>query len=100
MHNCNRSENYSIEEAINGEQGVRIAKKIIPDLIISDLNFTIDFSYINYFVVFYLLLSILLSSKAEGSNLGINLMKIGNKTAPPGKINMASDGMLLKISMS
>ena len=31
------SENYSIEEAINGEQGVRIAKKIIPDLIISDL---------------------------------------------------------------
>jgi signal transduction histidine kinase/ligand-binding sensor domain-containing protein/DNA-binding response OmpR family regulator len=31
------SENYSIEEAINGEQGIRIAKKIIPDLIISDL---------------------------------------------------------------
>jgi signal transduction histidine kinase/DNA-binding response OmpR family regulator/streptogramin lyase len=31
------SENYLIEEAINGEQGVRIAMKIIPDLIISDL---------------------------------------------------------------
>ena len=29
--------NYIIEEAINGEQGIRIAKKIIPDLIISDL---------------------------------------------------------------
>ncbi len=30
-------EDYSIEEAINGEQGVRKAKKIIPDLIISDV---------------------------------------------------------------
>jgi signal transduction histidine kinase/DNA-binding response OmpR family regulator len=29
--------NYSIEEAVNGEQGVRLAEKIIPDLIISDL---------------------------------------------------------------
>lgn len=29
--------NYIIEEAINGEQGVRIAETIIPDLIISDL---------------------------------------------------------------
>ena len=28
---------YSIEEAINGEQGVRKAEKIIPDLIISDI---------------------------------------------------------------
>jgi len=31
------SEIYQVEEAINGEQGVRIAQKIIPDLIISDL---------------------------------------------------------------
>jgi len=31
------SDNYLVEEAVNGEQGVRIAKKIIPDLIISDL---------------------------------------------------------------
>lgn len=29
--------NYQIEEAVNGEQGVRKAEKIIPDLIISDL---------------------------------------------------------------
>ena len=29
--------NYIIEEAINGEHGIRIAEKIIPDLIISDL---------------------------------------------------------------
>lgn len=28
---------YKIEEAVNGEQGIRIAQKIIPDLIISDL---------------------------------------------------------------
>jgi len=28
---------YLVEEAVNGEQGVRIAEKIIPDLIISDL---------------------------------------------------------------
>lgn len=31
------STNYKVEEAINGEQGIRIAQKIIPDLIISDL---------------------------------------------------------------
>jgi YesN/AraC family two-component response regulator len=29
--------NYLIEEAVNGEQGVRKAEKIIPDLIISDM---------------------------------------------------------------
>lgn len=29
--------NYHVEEAINGEQGVRKAEKIIPDLIISDM---------------------------------------------------------------
>ena len=29
--------NYFIEEAVNGEQGVRKAEKIIPDLIISDM---------------------------------------------------------------
>lgn len=29
--------NYLIEEAINGEQGVRKAEKIIPDLIVSDM---------------------------------------------------------------
>jgi signal transduction histidine kinase/ligand-binding sensor domain-containing protein/DNA-binding response OmpR family regulator len=28
---------YKVEEAVNGEQGIRIAQKIIPDLIISDL---------------------------------------------------------------
>ncbi|MCK7516478.1 MAG: response regulator [Ignavibacteriales bacterium] len=28
---------YQIEEAVNGEQGVRKAEKIIPDLIISDM---------------------------------------------------------------
>jgi signal transduction histidine kinase/DNA-binding response OmpR family regulator len=31
------SDSYSVEEAVNGEQGVRIAETIIPDLIISDL---------------------------------------------------------------
>jgi signal transduction histidine kinase/ligand-binding sensor domain-containing protein/DNA-binding response OmpR family regulator len=31
------SDSYAIEEAINGEQGVRKAETIIPDLIISDL---------------------------------------------------------------
>lgn len=31
------SDVYSVEEAVNGEQGVRIAVNIIPDLIISDL---------------------------------------------------------------
>jgi DNA-binding response OmpR family regulator len=31
------SDIYQIEEAVNGEQGVRIAESIIPDLIISDL---------------------------------------------------------------
>ena len=31
------SNNYIVEEAVNGEQGVRIAETIIPDLIISDL---------------------------------------------------------------
>jgi signal transduction histidine kinase/ligand-binding sensor domain-containing protein/DNA-binding response OmpR family regulator len=31
------SANYKVEEAVNGEQGIRIAQKIIPDLIISDL---------------------------------------------------------------
>ena len=31
------SDSYLIEEAVNGEQGVRIAENIIPDLIISDL---------------------------------------------------------------
>jgi YesN/AraC family two-component response regulator len=30
-------EDYMIEEAVNGEQGVRKAEKIIPDLIISDM---------------------------------------------------------------
>jgi signal transduction histidine kinase/DNA-binding response OmpR family regulator/ligand-binding sensor domain-containing protein len=30
-------ENFSLEEAINGEQGIRIAEKVIPDLIITDL---------------------------------------------------------------
>ena len=30
-------DNYFIEEAVNGEQGVRKAEKIIPDLIISDM---------------------------------------------------------------
>ena len=30
-------ENYHIEEAVNGEQGVRKAEKTIPDLIISDI---------------------------------------------------------------
>ena len=28
---------YQIEEAVNGEQGVKKAEKIIPDLIISDM---------------------------------------------------------------
>jgi len=31
------SDSYEVEEAVNGEQGVRIAEKIIPDLIISDI---------------------------------------------------------------
>lgn len=31
------SDNYLVEEAVNGEQGIRIAEKIIPDLIITDL---------------------------------------------------------------
>ncbi len=31
------SDSYAVEEAVNGEQGVRKAEKIIPDLIISDL---------------------------------------------------------------
>lgn len=31
------SANYKVEEAVNGEQGIRIAQKIIPDLIVSDL---------------------------------------------------------------
>jgi signal transduction histidine kinase/ligand-binding sensor domain-containing protein/DNA-binding response OmpR family regulator len=31
------SDTYVVEEAVNGEQGVRIAETIIPDLIISDL---------------------------------------------------------------
>ena len=31
------SDTYTVEEAVNGEQGVRIAETIIPDLIISDL---------------------------------------------------------------
>lgn len=31
------SANYKVEEAVNGEQGIRIAQKITPDLIISDL---------------------------------------------------------------
>ncbi len=31
------SKDYLVEEAVNGEQGVRKAKKIIPDLIISDI---------------------------------------------------------------
>ncbi|NWG28180.1 MAG: DNA-binding response regulator [Ignavibacteriaceae bacterium] len=31
------SDSYAVEEAVNGEQGVRIAETIIPDLIISDL---------------------------------------------------------------
>jgi signal transduction histidine kinase/ligand-binding sensor domain-containing protein/DNA-binding response OmpR family regulator len=31
------SDTYAVEEAVNGEQGVRIAETIIPDLIISDL---------------------------------------------------------------
>lgn len=31
------SDNFVVEEAVNGEQGVRIAETIIPDLIISDL---------------------------------------------------------------
>ncbi len=30
-------DNYLVEEAVNGEQGVRKAEKIIPDLIISDM---------------------------------------------------------------
>ena len=30
-------EDYIIEEAVNGEQGVRKAEKIIPDLIIADV---------------------------------------------------------------
>ena len=31
------SDSYFVEEAVNGEQGVRIAERMIPDLIISDL---------------------------------------------------------------
>ncbi len=31
------SDTYAVEEAVNGEQGIRIAETIIPDLIISDL---------------------------------------------------------------
>jgi CheY-like chemotaxis protein/AraC-like DNA-binding protein/nitrogen-specific signal transduction histidine kinase len=31
------SDSYVVEEAVNGEQGVRIAENIVPDLIISDL---------------------------------------------------------------
>ncbi|MBE0573045.1 MAG: response regulator [Ignavibacteriaceae bacterium] len=31
------SDTYAVEEAVNGEQGVRMAENIIPDLIISDL---------------------------------------------------------------
>ena len=30
-------EDYLVEEAVNGEQGIRKAEKIIPDLIISDM---------------------------------------------------------------
>ena len=44
--------------------------------------------------------SILLSSKAEGSNLGINLITIGSNNIPPGSIKMARLGMDLKISNS
>jgi signal transduction histidine kinase/ligand-binding sensor domain-containing protein/DNA-binding response OmpR family regulator len=29
--------NYTVEEAVNGEQGVRISERIIPDIIISDI---------------------------------------------------------------
>src|SRR5690606_29699347 len=44
--------------------------------------------------------STLLSSKEEGSSLGINLMKMGRRTAPPGNKKMAREGMDLKMSIS
>ena len=37
--------------------------------------------------------SILFSSKAEGRSLGMNLIKIGSKIAPPGSIKIARLGM-------
>ncbi len=72
--------------------------KLIKELINSILKVSIDISYSAVFTRIYLLLSTRLSSKEDGNNFGINLMKIGNKTAPPGSMKMASEGMLLKIS--
>ncbi len=74
--------------------GVNLFKELINRTLIS----IIDFSYTAYLIRNYLLLSTRLSSKEDGNNFGINLMKIGNKTAPPGSMKMASEGMLLKIS--
>ena len=74
--------------------GVSLFKELINSVLIA----IIDFSYTIYLIGIYLLLSTRLSSKEDGNNFGINLMKIGNKTAPPGSMKIASEGMLLKIS--
>ena len=74
--------------------GVNLFKELINRTLIS----IIDFSYTAYLIGNHLLLSTRLSSKEDGNNFGINLMKIGNKTAPPGSMKMASEGILLKIS--
>ena len=74
--------------------GVNLFKELINRALIS----IIDFSYTVYLIGNYLLLSTRLSSKEDGNNFGINLMNIGNKTAPPGSMKMASEGILLKIS--
>jgi len=75
-----------------------VGVKLYKELIYRILNTTIDFSYNIKLIGNYLLLSTRLSSNEDGNNFGINLMKIGNKTAPPGSIKIASEGMLLKIS--
>src|SRR5690606_258674 len=41
-----------------------------------------------------------LSSKEEGRSVGINLMKMGRMTAPPGNKKMAREGMDLKMSIN
>ena len=71
---------------------------LFKELINSILNTSIDISYSALFVRNHVFLSTRLSSKEDGNNFGINLMKIGNKTAPPGSMKIASEGILLKIS--
>ena len=75
-----------------------VGVRLIKYLIYRALNTIIDFFYTTYLTGNHLLLSTRLSSKEDGNSFGISLMKIGNKTAPPGSMKMASEGMLLKIS--